>query len=86
MSIVFLQMEHSIFDIRHMEFKCVGISVHRQCTVNNPIISTLCIALVSHWAWLYTVLRIHEILVRIRSRGSIPLTNGFGSGSCYFRQ
>jgi hypothetical protein len=38
------------------------------------------------------VLRIHEILVRIRMRiwirGSIPLTNGsrFGSGSCYFRQ
>jgi hypothetical protein len=30
------------------------------------------------------VLRIHEILVRIRIRRSIPLTNG--SGSCYFRQ
>jgi hypothetical protein len=30
------------------------------------------------------VLRIHEILVRIRIRESIPLTNG--SGSCYFRQ
>jgi hypothetical protein len=28
------------------------------------------------------VLRIHEISVRIRIRGSIPLTNG--SGSCYF--
>jgi hypothetical protein len=26
------------------------------------------------------VLRIHEILVRIRMRGSIPLTNGSGSG------
>ncbi len=36
------------------------------------------------------VLRIHEILVRIRLRGSITLTNGSGpgcrSGSCYFRQ
>jgi hypothetical protein len=35
-----------------------------------------------------SVLRIHEILVRIRMRirirGSIPLTNG--SGSCYFRK
>ncbi len=34
--------------------------------------------------------RIHEILVRIRIRGSIPLTNGSesgcGSGSCYFFQ
>ena len=30
------------------------------------------------------VLRIHEIFVRIR--GSIPLTNGSGSGSCYIRQ
>jgi hypothetical protein len=30
------------------------------------------------------VLRIHEILVRIRIRGSIPLTNGSGFGSCYF--
>jgi hypothetical protein len=30
----------------------------------------------------YAVLRIHGILVRIRIRGSVPLTNG--SGSCYF--
>jgi hypothetical protein len=30
------------------------------------------------------VLRTHEILERIRIRGSIPRTNG--SGSCYFRQ
>ncbi len=30
----------------------------------------------------------HEILVRVRIRGSIPLTNGSGCGfgSCYFRQ
>ncbi len=35
-----------------------------------------------------TVLRIRDILVRIRIRGSVPLTNesGSGSGSCYFRQ
>jgi hypothetical protein len=34
------------------------------------------------------VLRIHDILVWIWIRGSMPLTNGsgFGSGSCYFRQ
>ncbi len=34
------------------------------------------------------VMRIHEILVRIRISGSIPLTSGSGcgSGSCYFRQ
>jgi hypothetical protein len=33
------------------------------------------------------VLRIHDIFVWIRIRGSMPLTNGsgFGSGSCYFR-
>jgi hypothetical protein len=33
------------------------------------------------------VLRIHGILgwSRIRIRGSMPLTNGSGSGSCYFR-
>jgi hypothetical protein len=32
--------------------------------------------------------RIRDILVRIRIRGSVPLTNGYGSGSgsCYFRQ
>jgi hypothetical protein len=30
------------------------------------------------------VLRIRDILVRIRIRGSVPLTNG--SGSCYFRE
>jgi hypothetical protein len=29
--------------------------------------------------------RIRDILVRIRIRGSVPLTNGSGSGSCYFR-
>ncbi len=35
----------------------------------------------------YAVLRIHDIVVRIRIRGSTPLTNGsgFGSGSCHFR-
>ncbi len=35
------------------------------------------------WIKSKTVLRIHKILVRIwiRIRGSIPLTNGFGSGS-----
>ncbi len=32
------------------------------------------------------VLRIHDILgwIRIRIHGSMPLTNGSGSGSCYF--
>ncbi len=30
------------------------------------------------------VLRIHDILVWIRIRGSMPLTNGSRSGSCYF--
>ena len=32
------------------------------------------------------VMRMHEILVRIRIRGSLPLTNGFGFGSCSFHQ
>ncbi len=34
-----------------------------------------------------SVLRIHDILVwiRIRIRGSMPLTNGFGSESSHFR-
>ncbi len=32
-----------------------------------------------------TVLRSHDILVRIRIRRTIPPTNGSGSGSCYFR-
>jgi hypothetical protein len=33
------------------------------------------------------VLRIHDILgwIRIRIHGSMPLTNGSGSGSCYYR-
>ncbi len=31
----------------------------------------------------YAVLRIHDILVWIRIRGSMPLNNGSGSGSCY---
>ncbi len=31
------------------------------------------------------MLRIHNILVWIRIRGSMPLTNGSGSGFCYFR-
>ncbi len=31
------------------------------------------------------MLRIHDILVWIQIRGPMPLTNGFGSGSCYFR-
>ncbi len=32
-----------------------------------------------------SVFRIHDIFVGIRIRGSMPLTNGSGSGSCYFR-
>ncbi len=42
------------------------------------------------WMWdisnCLAVLRIHDILVwiRIRIHGSMPLTNGSGSGSCYF--
>ncbi len=34
-------------------------------------------------AWFPSVFRIHDILVWIRIRGYMPLTNG--SGSCYFR-
>jgi hypothetical protein len=38
----------------------------------------------------FAVLRIHDLLIWIRIqiwiRESMPLTNGFGSGSCYFRQ
>ncbi len=33
----------------------------------------------------YFMLRIHDILGWIRIRGSMSLTNGSGSGSCYFR-
>ncbi len=33
----------------------------------------------------FSVFRIHDILVWIRIRGSMPLTNGSGSGSCYCR-
>ncbi len=38
-------------------------------------------------AWREAVLRIHDILgwIRIRIRGSMPLTNGSGFGSFYFR-
>jgi hypothetical protein len=39
-----------------------------------------------HYQQHTSALRIHEILVRIWIRGSIPLTNGSGSGSCCFRQ
>jgi hypothetical protein len=34
---------------------------------------------------LKAVFRIHDIVVWIRIRGSMPLANGSGSGSCYFR-
>ncbi len=34
---------------------------------------------------LQVVLRIHDILGWIQIRGSMPLTNGSGSGTCYFR-
>jgi hypothetical protein len=38
------------------------------------------------YAGYFPVLQIHDILVwiRIRIRGSMPLTNGSGSGSCFF--
>ncbi len=39
------------------------------------------------WLCFYTsVLRIHGNFVRIRIRGSMPLTNGSGFRSCFFRQ
>jgi hypothetical protein len=34
--------------------------------------------------YFFSVLRIHDILVWIQIRGSMPLTNGSGSGSFYF--
>ncbi len=43
---------------------------HRQLALSNKTVSYI------------TVLRIHDILVWIRIRGSMPLTNG--SGSCFF--
>ncbi len=39
---------------------------------------------VSDPVWNPAVLRIRDILARIRIPGSVPLTNGSGSGSCYF--
>ncbi len=40
------------------------------------------------WCWLFSSVadRIHNILewIRMRIRGFMPLTNGSGSGSCYF--
>jgi hypothetical protein len=41
-----------------------------------------------HQVWFPAVFRIHDILVRIRILGSVPLTNdsGCGSGSCSHRQ
>jgi hypothetical protein len=44
----------------------------------------LCIILVPIVVDLKTVLLIRDILVRIRIRGSVPLTNGSGSGSAIF--
>ncbi len=40
------------------------------------------------WVYVLPVLQIHDILVwiRIRIRGAMLLTNGSGSGSCYFYQ
>ncbi len=38
------------------------------------------------WYQKGTVLRIRDILVRIRIPEFVPLTNGPGSGSCYFYQ
>jgi hypothetical protein len=36
-------------------------------------------------SYIWAMLWIRDIVVRIRIRGSVPLTNGSGSGSCYFR-
>jgi hypothetical protein len=47
--------------------------------VKNSEITVLKLVLCSHS--LHT-----SILLRIRIRGSVPLTNGSGYGSCYFRQ
>ncbi len=61
-----------------------------ECAASAPISTFMYLWAIYIFA---AVFRIHDILVCIRIRGSMPLTNGsgsrfrsrFGSGSCYFR-
>ncbi len=52
------------------------------CRVNQPARRHLSNTFVQNQV-IYSVLRIHDTLVWIRTRGSMPLTNE--SGTCYFR-
>ncbi len=80
-----------------IELKYWNIKIHRYivrvCT-EDPCIEELRNSGAQYiqsvlWRLLKAVLRIHDILVWIRIRiwirGSMPLTNGSGCGSCYFR-
>jgi hypothetical protein len=74
-------------------FYVVGIQITTVLFFNCSNYSLITCKRVHTWTVLVAVLRIRDILVQIRIRGSIPLTNGFGSGSdsgsrsgsCYFR-
>ena len=76
----FLKMLNSLYpSIQYMYSKVLHNVFSTETTalyLNNGIYTHLC----------QPVLRISDILVRIRIRGSVPLTNGSGFGSCYFCQ
>ncbi len=66
--------EESMFRVLYRVFPA------NYCAIAQMLVTKLCRQVAIHHL---TVFRIHDILVWIRIRGSMPLTNG--SGSCYFR-
>jgi hypothetical protein len=72
-----LFIEHSEAEV----MKVVSFFTERQHQSFSPH-PVMCSEPLKGWK---AVFRIHDSLVWIRIRGSMSLTNGYGSGSCYFR-
>ncbi len=68
-------LPHQREKIVYSEFLSDKVICHNACHANRQGTGTVC----PRCRWHKVMLLIHDILVRIRSRGSIPLTNGSGS-------
>ena len=84
-----IRIRNTAFMIDHSNLTRLFLLVrkHNFCTENQLLFTSSCSP--NLFKCFFSVLGIHDILrwIRIRIRGSMPLTNGsgFGFGSCYFR-
>jgi hypothetical protein len=80
--LMFCRLKAELKKLRKMYEEQIKISREEFMMVHSKKVQKLTKYLLKCYS--LPVLRIHDILVCIRIRGSMPLTNGSGSGSFYF--